>query len=120
MQQDKIQHHSINYLEIPVKDIAKTKAFFNDVFNWRFVDYGPEYSCFIDVGISGGFFVSDKSFATAQGCPLIVIYSAQLEQTQTVVLEAGGRISQQIFSFPGGRRFHFIDPNGNEYAVWSE
>ncbi|WP_028767320.1 VOC family protein [Shewanella fidelis] len=120
MQQDKIQDHSINYLEIPVKDIVRTKVFFGDVFNWQFEDYGPEYSCFIDVGISGGFFVSDKSFATAQGCPLIVIYSAQLEQTEAEVLKAGGRISQPIFSFPGGRRFHFFDPNENEYAVWSE
>jgi len=120
MQQDKIQHHSINYLEIPVKNIGKTKAFFQSVFNWQFVDYGPEYSCFIDVGITGGFFVSDKSFSTEQGCPLIVIYSEHLEHTQTLVVDGGGQINQQIFSFPGGRRFHFIDPNGNEYAVWSE
>lgn len=120
MEQGKIQHHSINYLEIPVKDILKTKAFFKDVFNWQFEDYGPEYSCFIDAGITGGFFVSEKSFAIAQGCPLIVIYSTQLEQTQAKVLKAGGRITQQIFTFPGGRRFHFSDPNGNEYAVWSE
>ncbi|ABZ76237.1 Glyoxalase/bleomycin resistance protein/dioxygenase [Shewanella halifaxensis HAW-EB4] len=114
------QHHSINYLEIPVKEIDKTKAFFNQVFGWEFIDYGPDYSCFVDVGITGGFFVSDKSFTTNSGCPLIVIYSKDLEASQTNVVQAGGDICKAIFSFPGGRRFHFLDPNGNEYAVWSE
>lgn len=118
--QHRNQHHSINYLEIPVHDLDKAKAFFSQVFAWQFVDYGPEYSCFIDVGITGGFFVSDKSFTCAKGSPLIVIYSAQLEVTQDKITAAGGEISHSIFSFPGGRRFHFIDPNGNEYAVWSE
>ncbi|GIU35820.1 VOC family protein [Shewanella schlegeliana] len=114
------QHHSINYLEIPVRELDKTKTFFNQVFGWEFVDYGPDYSCFVDVGITGGFFVSDKSFTTGAGCPLIVIYSQTLEASQANVVQAGGKICKAIFSFPGGRRFHFLDPNGNEYAVWSE
>ncbi|ABV86927.1 VOC family protein [Shewanella pealeana] len=120
MQQQQNQHHSINYLEIPVKDIDKTKTFFNQVFGWEFIDYGPDYSCFVDVGITGGFFASDKSFTSASGSPLIVIYSGHLEESQAKVVEGGGQISQAIFSFPGGRRFHFLDLNGNEYAVWSE
>ncbi|MGS0676089.1 VOC family protein [Shewanella sp. 0m-4] len=115
-----MQHHSINYLEIPVKEINKTKAFFNQVFGWEFIDYGPEYSCFVDAGIAGGFFVSEKAFTIASGSPLIVLYSNQLEESQTKVIDAGGQISQQVFTFPGGRRFHFLDTNGNEYAVWSE
>ncbi|MGS0682792.1 VOC family protein [Shewanella sp. 125m-7] len=115
-----MQHNSINYLEIPVKEINKTKAFFNQVFGWEFVDYGPEYSCFVDAGITGGFFACEKAFTIASGCPLIVIYSRSLEDSQTKVIDAGGLISQSIFTFPGGRRFHFLDTNGNEYAVWSE
>ncbi|GIU15516.1 VOC family protein [Shewanella sp. MBTL60-007] len=120
MQQSQNQHHCINYLEIPVKEIDKTKVFFHQVFGWEFVDYGPDYTCFVDVGITGGFFVSDKAFTTDSGCPLIVIYSTELEASQASVVRGGGEICKGIFSFPGGRRFHFLDPNGNEYAVWSE
>ncbi|NMH64315.1 VOC family protein [Shewanella salipaludis] len=114
------RHNSINYLEIPVKDLPGTKDFFGRVFGWQFQDYGPEYSCFLDAGITGGFYQSPQSFNLAQGCPLIVLYSAKLEQTQQDVLDAGGTLVKAIFSFPGGRRFHFSDINGNEYAVWSE
>lgn len=114
------QDQSINYIEIPVKDIAVTKAFFGKVFGWQFEDYGPEYSCFTNAGIAGGFFLSDKSFDIASGTPLIVIYAKALEVCLTTVADAGALITQEIFSFPGGRRFHFKDPNGNEFAVWSE
>jgi len=113
-------HHHINYLEIPVKNVAKTKTFFKQVFGWQFQDYGSQYSCFLDVGISGGFFESDTVFTTENGAPLIVLYSSSLEQTQSRVTEYGGQISKAIFTFPGGRRFQFLDTNGNEYAVWSE
>lgn len=114
------RHHSINYLEIPSRDIASSKAFFNQVFDWHFEDYGPEYSCFIDVGINGGFYQAPAHFTLAQGCPLIVLYSQDLVATQASVEAAGGVITEAIFSFPGGRRFHFTEPCGNEYAVWSE
>jgi len=113
-------HHHINYLEIPVKDMTKTKTFFNRVFGWQFQDYGPQYSCFLDVGITGGFFESGNVFTTEKGAPLIVLYSSSLEKSQSSVIENGGRISKPIFKFPGGRRFQFLDTNGNEYAVWSE
>ncbi|WP_394228999.1 VOC family protein [Shewanella colwelliana] len=114
------QDRHINYLEIPVRAMAPTKAFFSQVFGWEFVDYGETYSCFINAGINGGFTLSDHSFSLANGASLIVIYATQLTQTMAKVTEAGGEISQAIFTFPGGRRFHFKDPNGNEFAVWSE
>ena len=113
-------HNTINYLELPVKDIEKTKQFFSQVFGWGFIDYGPEYTCFTDAGITGGFYLSNQSFDLARGCVLIVIYSEALEASLQVVEQHGGIISKAIFSFPGGRRFHFKDPNGNEFAIWSE
>lgn len=114
------QHHSINYLEIPVKDIIATKAFFTQVFAWQFQDYGPQYSCFLRVGIDGGFYQSDSQFTLAKGSPLIVLYSQDLSATEAKIIQSGGQITKAIFSFPGGRRFHFTDINGNEYGVWSE
>jgi uncharacterized protein len=114
------KHHSINYLEIPVKSLARAKDFFGGVFGWQFEDYGPEYSCFIDAGLTGGFYQADLSFNLDRGSPLIVIYSEDLCASEQAICDLGGTISKAIFSFPGGRRFHFLCPNGNEYAVWSE
>ncbi len=112
--------NKINYIEIPARDIEKAKAFFREVFGWSFVDYGPEYCSFNDQGTDGGFYQSDLTVSTENGSVLIVLYSDQLEAVQDKVIAAGGRVIKPIFSFPGGRRFHFADPNGNEYAVWSE
>lgn len=112
-------HNNINYIEIPVKDLANTKQFFTAVFNWEFVDYGPDYSSFSQ-GINGGFFTADTLVNCTSGSPLIVLYSKQLEQTEKDIKQNGGTITKAIFSFPGGRRFHFNDINNNEYAVWSE
>lgn len=114
------QHEKINYVEFPAKDIEATKTFFTNAFDWSFTDYGPDYTAFSDQGIDGGFFKSDAVATTELGSALIVFYSKQLEQTQNKVEHAGGHIIKPIFSFPGGRRFHFSDPNGNEYAVWSD
>ena len=114
------QHEKINYVEFPAKDIEKAKAFFSGVFNWSFVDYGPDYTAFSNAGLDGGFFKSDLSVSTTNGSALIVFYSESLEQTQVKIEKSGGSIVQAIFDFPGGRRFHFADPNGNEYAVWSD
>ena len=110
----------INYVEFPAKNIEATKDFFATVFGWSFADYGPEYTAFSNAGIDGGFFQSDLSASTENGSLLIVFYSKNLEQTQSKIKSAGGSIIKPIFSFPGGRRFHFSDPNGNEYAVWSD
>ena len=113
-------HEKINYAEFPARDIEQTKAFFSAVFGWSFIDYGPEYTSFSDEGIDGGFFKSDLSSSTENGCALIVFYSKELEHTQSKIENAGGSIIKPIFPFPGGRRFHFTDSNGNEYAVWSD
>jgi predicted enzyme related to lactoylglutathione lyase len=107
----------IDYIEFPAADIAATKLFYHDVFGWDFEDYGPEYTSFKDGRLAGGFWTSPKVQA---GGALIVIYAANLEEIEAKVKAAGGTIVKPIFSFPGGRRFHFSDPNGNELAVWSE
>jgi predicted enzyme related to lactoylglutathione lyase len=114
------QHEKINYVEFPAKDLAGTKTFFQSVFGWSFTDYGPEYTAFEDQGLDGGFFQSDLASSTAKGAALIVLYSSQLEATLAKVEQAGGSILRPIYSFPGGRRFHFAEPSGNEFAVWSE
>ena len=113
-------HEKINYLEFPAKDIVATKAFFTQVFGWSFVDYGPEYTSFSNEGINGGFFQSDLNCSTQDGSALTVFYSNNLEQTKTKIEQAKGTIIKPIFSFPGGRRFHFSDPSDNEFAVWSD
>ncbi|BFM04986.1 VOC family protein [Halioxenophilus aromaticivorans] len=110
----------INYIELPCQDLAASKDFFTSVFGWGFVDYGPEYTAFENAGIDGGFFLSQSCARTQQGSALVVLYSAELEATQDAVSKAGGEIVKPIFRFPGGRRFHFFCPSGNEFAVWSD
>ncbi len=113
-------HEKINYVEFPAKDINSVKEFFTAAFDWTFTDYGPDYTAFENQGLDGGFFTSDLTTSTKDGSALIVFYSNTLEKTQAKIDKAGGTIIQEIFTFPGGRRFHFTDPNGNEYAVWSD
>lgn len=115
-------HHdkSINYLEFASKDLDKTKAFFQAVFDWVFTDYGPEYTAFKTTSMEGGFYAADLSSTTANGACLVVFYARSLSTLQQAIVSAGGHISQETFSFPGGYRFHFSDPTGNEFAVWSE
>ncbi len=110
----------INYIEIPSPDLSVTKRFFGSAFEWSFIDYGPEYVAIENAGMDGGFFKSDKIATTENGSVLVVLYSSALEETIERVKSSGGRIVKDIFSFPGGRRFHFTDPNGCEFAVWSE
>ncbi|MEB8434119.1 VOC family protein [Cocleimonas sp. KMM 6892] len=114
------QHEKINYIELPAKDIEKAKSFFSDVFAWTFEDFGPEYTAIHNAGIDGGFYKSELNVCTKNGSALVVFYSNDLESTQEKIEQSTGEISEAIFSFPGGRRFHFTDPNGNEYAVWSD
>ena len=114
------EHEKINYVEFPAKNMEAIKTFFTEVFGWSFEDYGPEYTAFSNAGIDGGFFKSDSTASTNNGGALIVFYSKELEQTQSKIENAGGSIIKPIFSFPSGRRFHFSDPNGNVYAVWSD
>jgi predicted enzyme related to lactoylglutathione lyase len=113
-------HEKINYVEFPAKDINATKIFFTSAFGWTFTDYGPDYTAFENQGLDGGFYTSEQTATTKKGGALVVFYSNTLEETQAKIENAGGTIIQEIFSFPGGRRFHFADPNGNEYAAWSD
>ena len=113
-------HEKMNYVEFPAIDIEAVKKFFAAVFGWSFTDYGSDYTAFSNEGLDGGFYKSSLSISPEKGSALIVFYSNELEKTQTKIENAGGSISKPIFSFPGGRRFHFNDPNGNEYAVWTD
>ena len=111
------QNRCIDYIEFPCLDINRVKAFYNAAFGWTFQDYGPGYSSFHDGRIAGGF--TTDSRVSPDGA-LVVLYAANLEGVQAKVIHAGGKIVKEIFSFPGGRRFHFADPEGNILAVWSE
>ena len=113
-------HEKINYVEFPARDLEATRSFFSKAFGWSFEDYGPEYTSFQNSGIAGGFYRAELSARTEEGSALIVLYSNKLEDTLKNVVAAGGVIVRDIFSFPGGRRFHFSEPSGNEFAVWSE
>ena len=113
-------HEKINYVEFPARDMEATKTFFAKVFGWSFTDYGPDYTAFSNEGLDGGFFRADLASSAANGSALIVFYSKELEQTQNKIEQAGGTILQEIYEFPGGRRFHFAEPSGNEFAVWSD
>lgn len=110
----------INYIEFHSQDLEATKAFFNKAFGWAFTDYGPDYCDFKGEGIDGGFFRSDDMARASNGAARVLFYSANLEDTQAVIEAAGGVICREIKSFPGGRRFHFIEPGGNELGVWSD
>ena len=109
--------NQIDYIELPANQIAATKQFYAAAFGWKFEDYGPAYTSFHDGRLAGGF-TTERS-APAQGI-LLVLYAGDLPATQLRIKAAGGAIVKDTFSFPGGRRFHFTDPNGNELAVWSE
>ena len=114
------QTNKIIYVEFHASDLEKTKAFFEKVFGWQFTDYGPDYTSFTDGQIAGGFARSDKRASQAAGSALVVIFHPKLEDTLSRVEGNGGKITQAIFSYPGGRRFHFTEPSGNELSVCSE
>lgn len=111
----------IDYIELPSSDLTASKAFYAAAFAWTFEDFGPTYAGFqnagTDGGIDGGADGGDVSVARS---PLVILRADDLEDALTRVLAAGGEITQPIFEFPGGRRFHFRDPSGNELGVWSE
>ena len=119
-QESHMQNNHINYVEFPASKLEETKRFFRNVFEWDFVDYGTEYSAFKNAGLDGGFFKSEKSSLTYYGSALVVLYSDDLDSLKMKIVEYGGVIVQDTFVFPGGKRFHFIDPSNNEFAVWSD
>ena len=114
------EHEKLNYVELGAKDLEATKRFFSSAFGWTFIDYGPEYTAFSGQGLDGGFFKADACNRADSGGALLVFYSADLTSTLNKVVACGGEVVRPIFEFPGGCRFHFIEPSGNEFAVWSE
>jgi len=109
-------NNHINYIEFYANNIETAKQFYTTVFDWKFQDYGPKYTAFSSSGLEGGFEKTDQPIVNGA---LIVLFHDNLEVVKNKVIEAGGKISVDIFSFPGGKRFQFIDPTGNELAVWT-
>ena len=114
--EDARHERCIDYIEFNVSDIGRAKDFYGKAFGWRFTDYGPDYCEFTDGHMKGGF---DATLPATPGGPLVVLYGEDLAKTQASVEAAGGKIVKAIFAFPGGRRFHFTDPDGYELAVWT-
>ena len=110
----------IDYIEFSIRDMAEAKQFYGGLFGWQFTDYGETYAGFHygDGKEWGGFEVTDEPVVS--GSPLVVLYADDLESIYAAVVAAGATITQQIFSFPGGRRFHFQDASGNDLAIWSK
>ncbi|MBO9540571.1 VOC family protein [bacterium] len=112
------QDGKIDYVEFPATDLPVVKQFYATAFGWSFIDYGPTYAALDpSAGLDGGF---DATPETPLTKPLVIMYATDLEAMETKVRAAGGTITVPIFAFPGGRRFHFQDPAGNELAVWSD
>lgn len=112
----KLRHEQIQYIEFLSNDVARAKIFYQNSFDWKFTDYGPEYTAFEGDYIDGGFTLGNPT----KGSILIILYSEKLEGTKAKIQNSGGKIVKDIFTFPGGRRFHFADPDGNELAVWAK
>ena len=111
------QDRRVDYIEFPTTNMEVTKRFYSEVFGWEFTDYGPDYTSFTDGRLAGGFSVAPE---VRVGGPLVVLYATDLAGVEARVGDSGGRIVRETFEFPGGRRFHFTDPSGNELAVWSD
>ena len=114
-------HHAIDYIELTVTDLERAKRFYGDAFGWRFNDYGPAYAGIRgprdDAAEAGGLRADGE---VRRGGPLVLLYSADLDASAGAVRDAGGTVTEGPYAFPGGRRFHFTDPSGNELGVWSE
>lgn len=116
-------HHALDYVELPAPDLAAAKAFYGDAFGWEFTDYGPPGAvAYVGIrahdgdGEVGGF---DPTGTPSSAGPLVLLFSDDLDATLAAVREAGGTVLREPYAFPGGRRFHFADPAGNELGVWA-
>ncbi len=116
------RHHSIDYVELTVTDLAAAKRFYGEAFGWGFTDYGPAYA-----GIRGATDGAPEvgglrldGQPPRPGGPLVLLYSTDLDRTLAAVEGSGGRVTDGPYAFPGGRRFSFSDPSGNELGVWAE
>ena len=112
-----IKNNHINYVEFKAKNLESIKDFYIKSFGWTFTDYGPDYTAFSESGLEGGFEKTENNIVNGA---LIVLYNTNLDLIKNKIIESNGKISKDIFSFPGGHRFHFIDPAGNELALWSD
>jgi predicted enzyme related to lactoylglutathione lyase len=111
-------HHTIDYIEFTARDLGASKRFYTTAFGWQFNDYGPEYAGIKGgAGEVGGLRQADEARTAG---PLVILYSKDLEKSVAAVRSAGGKVVREAYPFPGGRRFHFTDPSGNELGVWSE
>lgn len=115
-----MEHEKLDYVEFAAENLEATKTFFHSVFGWHFTDYGEDYTAFDFQGLMGGFYRAELCSRACRGGALLVFYSRELEETYDKVKKGKGEINKKIFEFPGGRRFHFIEPSGNEFAVWSD
>jgi predicted enzyme related to lactoylglutathione lyase len=113
----KSHEQQIDYVEFNVKDIQRARDFYGKAFGWTFTDYGPEYCEFNDGRLTGG--LTTTAPVRSGGGPLVILYADDLPETVRRVEQAGGKIVKPIYSFPGGHRFHFEDPDGYELAVYS-
>ena len=113
-------HHAIDYIELNVSDLAAAKEFYAAAFGWAFNDYGPEYSGIRSPDGEGEVGGLNPAREPSRGGPLVLLFSADLDATVAAVEAAGGKVLEGPYEFPGGRRFHFTDPSGNELGVWSE
>ncbi|MEO9569714.1 MAG: VOC family protein [Polaribacter sp.] len=111
-----MQNNCINYVEFKSTNIKETKKFYTNIFSWKFTDYGKNYIAFSESGLDGGFEYTEVPIINGA---LVVLYSDDLKKIQDKIIFYGGNISKEIFEFPGGKRFHFLDPSGNELAIWS-
>lgn len=112
-----MKDNHINYVEFKAKDIEIVKKFYSQAFAWSFTDYGPTYTAFSESGLQGGF---EKAESDISNGALVILYHSNLDFIKSSIIESGGKITKDIFPFPGGHRFHFTDPAGNELAVWSD
>ena len=112
-------HHAIAYIELPAADLEATKSFFNAAFGWTFTDWSPDYVDAPANGLMVGFYRAPLSTRQDQGGAVIGLYSDDLEQSMARVTAAGGSILQAPYAFPGGERFHFLEPSGNEFLVFT-
>ncbi|WP_143310019.1 VOC family protein [Chitinophaga vietnamensis] len=112
---NKYKHEQVQYIEFLSENIERARKFYFSSFGWKFSDYGPDYTAFGGEYVDGGFMKGKP----VKGSVLVVLYSNDLDKTKEKVIAAGGTIAKDIFTFPGGRRFHFTDPDGYELAVWT-
>lgn len=115
-------HHAIDYIELAVTDVEEAKRFYAEAFGWQFNDYGPEYAGIRSPEAESASEVGGlrRDQEVRAGGPFVLLYSADLDKSVEAVTKAGGQVVNGPYEFPGGRRFHFTDPSGNELGVWAE